>query len=142
MDLMGGLEAMMWELKGRDISGWHPRQNVPHTDLLDEQVAMSLSLEGVFWKDVVESGDLPEHWLLEPRAAKDWLDGKGVYIFRDSVMQSFFSQNSNQHTSRQNGRMGRLLKRVGASEFRPGGEERRRCWLIPGHNSALWKRLT
>lgn len=55
----GGLEAMLYDLLRRDISDFNPR-NVPESSaLLDQQEANLGPLE-VWWREILESGVIPE----------------------------------------------------------------------------------
>lgn len=141
MEKEGGLACMFSELLRMDLKGWHPRQDVPKTDLFHEQVAMSLGAEAMFWKEILEDGALPEHWLCVGTNDR-WREGHSVTIYRAAVMESFYSQNPGARRSLQNSKMGRLLSRVGTLNFQPrDGNERPRCWVIPGLTSQLWAKI-
>lgn len=55
----GGLAALLYDMLTRDIRGKHPRDNVPQTQALAEQKAMSQSPEESWWDSLLESGRLP-----------------------------------------------------------------------------------
>lgn len=80
----GGLQAMLWDLLQRDITGWAPRQNVPNTEAAIEQKIRGLSPVAQWWFNVLCEGEPPgqpvddAEWWLEP-----------VRIFRSDVQSSF-----------------------------------------------------
>lgn len=54
----GGLQAMLFELKTRDISSFHPRQDVPATKALANQKLQSLDSWDSWWYESLCTGDL------------------------------------------------------------------------------------
>ena len=137
----GGLQAMLHELLGMDLGDWHPREDVPQTDALRDQIHASMSPEEAFLRDLWESGELPAHWI-QSGSEEDWHAGRSVYVLRDPLMEAFWTQNPTRRRSERCGSMGRILKRVGAVDFRPcveGG--RARVWIIPGHPDPRWRRI-
>jgi hypothetical protein len=55
----GGLEAMLHDLLGMDLGGWHPREDVPQTAALARQKELSMSYVDEFVADLLEDGVLP-----------------------------------------------------------------------------------
>ncbi|MFQ8433988.1 hypothetical protein [Amaricoccus sp. W119] len=55
----GGLAAMLFALRGMDLGGWHPREDVPQTEALAHQKELSMSLVDEFIADLLEGGVLP-----------------------------------------------------------------------------------
>lgn len=56
----GGLAGLLYDMLQRDIEDWHPRDNVPQTEALSEQIEMSLSVEESWWDGLLEAGRLPD----------------------------------------------------------------------------------
>ncbi len=54
----GGYEAFLHEMLGRDISGWHPRNNIPQTEALRKQKKKSMTYIQKWWDEIVEEGEL------------------------------------------------------------------------------------
>ena len=55
----GGISGLLHEMLTRDIRDWHPRDNVPQTEALTEQIEMSQGPEESWWDDLLETGRLP-----------------------------------------------------------------------------------
>ncbi len=55
----GGLAGLLFDMLQRDIRGWHPRDNVPRTEALAEQIEMSQGAEESWWDGLLEGGRLP-----------------------------------------------------------------------------------
>jgi hypothetical protein len=53
----GGLQAMLFDLKTRDIKGFHPRANIPQTQALANQKLQSLDSWDSWWYDSLCTGD-------------------------------------------------------------------------------------
>lgn len=60
----GGRAALLHDMLRRDIRNWHPRDNVPQTEALAEQKAMSQGAEESWWEGILDTGRLP-HFLGE-----------------------------------------------------------------------------
>lgn len=75
----GGLQAMLWELKTRDLSGFHPRQDVPQTKALANQKLQSLDSWDSWWYEALCSGQPVDE---EPLLG-DWRDGAVVWSVDD-----------------------------------------------------------
>lgn len=52
----GGYEAFMHHLLNRDIEGWHPRQNIPETQAMNDQKVASLAPIQQWWLRVIHEG--------------------------------------------------------------------------------------
>lgn len=52
----GGYEAFLHDMLSRDIEGWHPRWNIPHTQAMDDQRQANLDPIPAWWLAVVHSG--------------------------------------------------------------------------------------
>lgn len=69
----GGLEGFFFDMQRRDISNWHPRDNIPVTEALVDQKLRGLSSEDEFWLDLLRNGWLPStdssNWMTEPLRA-------------------------------------------------------------------------
>lgn len=55
----GGLAAMLYDLKRRDIAGWHPRSNIPRTRALEDQKLRGADELTEWWLELLENGRLP-----------------------------------------------------------------------------------
>jgi len=55
----GGKEAMLFDLLKIDLKGWHPRNNIPETDELKNQIEMSLPLIKKSVLQILEEGMFP-----------------------------------------------------------------------------------
>jgi len=54
-----GLKAMFYDLKNRKLGKWHPRYDVPKTDELRRQIAMSLPKLKYAFMDMLDEGIFP-----------------------------------------------------------------------------------
>jgi hypothetical protein len=54
----GGLQAMLWDLKTRDLRDYHPRSRIPQTHALAQQKLQSLDSWDSWWFDCLSRGDL------------------------------------------------------------------------------------
>ena len=57
----GGLGAMLYDLRTMDLSGWHPRDDIPETKGLASQKAKSMDAELKWLRGLLDSGVLPWH---------------------------------------------------------------------------------
>lgn len=55
----GGLAGLLHDMLTRDIRDWHPRDSVPQTEALAEQIEMSQGAEESWWDGLLETGRLP-----------------------------------------------------------------------------------
>lgn len=55
----GGLAGLLHDLLMRDLGEWHPRDSVPRTEALAEQIEMSQSAEESWWDGLLDTGKLP-----------------------------------------------------------------------------------
>ncbi len=55
----GGLAGLLQDMLTRDIREWHPRDSVPQTEALAEQIEMSQGAEESWWDGLLETGRLP-----------------------------------------------------------------------------------
>ncbi len=67
----GGLGAMLHDLLTLDLGGWHPREDIPRTDALDQQKLLSLSPADQWWLEMLRDGCLPGAEADKPRRAPD-----------------------------------------------------------------------
>lgn len=54
----GGYEAMLYDLQRVDLTGWHPRQNIPNTDALQAQKLHGLKPTERWLFEILQSGEL------------------------------------------------------------------------------------
>lgn len=54
----GGHEAFLYEMLNRDISGWHPRNNIPQTEALRKQKKKSMTYVQKWWDEMIDEGEL------------------------------------------------------------------------------------
>lgn len=59
LDKEGGLSAMLYDLQHMQLNGWHPRYNVPETEELKRQIAMSLPKLKYAFLCMLEDGVFP-----------------------------------------------------------------------------------
>lgn len=55
----GGLAGLLHDMLTRDLGEWHPRDSVPRTEALAEQIEMSQSAEESWWDGLLDTGKLP-----------------------------------------------------------------------------------
>lgn len=55
----GGHAGFLHDMLARNISDWHPRDNVPQTEALREQIELSQSPEESWWESLLDSGKVP-----------------------------------------------------------------------------------
>lgn len=80
----GGLQALLWDLKTRDITGFHPRRNVPKTGALAKQKLASMDYLDQWWHNCLVNQSLGQD--IHP-AAGDWRTGRARYLSYD-IQQS------------------------------------------------------
>lgn len=66
----GGLGGLLLDMLARDIHDWHPRDSVPQTEALAEQIERSQSAEESWWDSLLDTGKLPNYL-----AEEAWNDG-------------------------------------------------------------------
>jgi hypothetical protein len=114
----GGVAAMMYELLAMDLQEWHPRNDVPQTNALQEQKVRSLSGEEEWWLGLLQSGELPGPTQKEqshPRLAQS----KALFehVHKTVLALRYMTEH----------RLGALLKSYGCN--------RDRDWRINGHRA-------
>jgi len=67
----GGLAAMAHDLMAMDLGDWRPARNVPRTQALADQKALSLDPASKWWMGLLDRGTLP----VSDKEAIRWLDG-------------------------------------------------------------------
>ena len=55
----GGLEAMLHDLLAMDLGDWHPRDDIPQTSALRDQIEQSERADRALVRQVLEMGVLP-----------------------------------------------------------------------------------
>jgi hypothetical protein len=75
----GGLAGLLHDMLMRDIRDWHPRDNVPQTEALAEQIERSQSPEESWWDGLLDTGKLPNYL-----AEEAWNDGP-VEVDKDEL---------------------------------------------------------
>lgn len=55
----GGYEGLLHNMLARDIGDWHPRDDVPQTEALAEQIGRSQSPEESWWDSLLDTGVMP-----------------------------------------------------------------------------------
>ena len=75
----GGLAGLLHDMLARDIRDWHPRDNVPQTEALAEQIERSQSPEESWWDGLLDTGKLPNYL-----AEEEWNDGP-VEVDKDEL---------------------------------------------------------
>lgn len=76
----GGLQALLWDLKTRDISGFHPRRGVPKTGALAKQKIASMDYLDQWWYNCLLNRSLGTD--IHP-AEGDWQTGKARFLSFD-----------------------------------------------------------
>lgn len=80
----GGLQALLWDLKTRDIKDFHPRRNVPKTGALAKQKLASMDYLDSWWYNCLLNRSLGR----DIHAAEgDWNVGKARFLSHD-IQQS------------------------------------------------------
>ncbi|MBC8771937.1 bifunctional DNA primase/polymerase [Stenotrophomonas maltophilia] len=75
----GGLAGLLHDMLTRDIRDWHPRDSVPQTEALAEQIERSQSPEESWWDGLLDTGKLPNYL-----AEEAWNDGP-VEVDKDEL---------------------------------------------------------
>lgn len=126
----GGYAAMLFDLQRRNISGWHPRTNVPQTQALREQQLESLDAETSLWLALLEAGRVPEPgWAinstttyrkqsceLEPNEAFS----EDLYEWARSAVPDFKKATET--------KLGRVVGKLGCTKF---VKVNLNCWRMP-----------
>lgn len=80
----GGLQALLWDLKTRDISKFHPRRGIPKTGALAKQKLASMDYLDQWWYNCLVNRSLGKD--IKP-AEGDWQTGKARFLSHD-IQQS------------------------------------------------------
>jgi hypothetical protein len=127
----GGREAMLYELLNVDIKSWHPRQGVPKTAELHEQIEQSLPGEEQLVLSLLDDGVMPAN-------AKPHKDGDKVVGFRCSAEQlcDLLDVPDNKRRAFMSN-VGGILPKVGAKKVKCEGLSR---WDFPSLEAmrAVW----
>ena len=125
----GGYSALLWDLLHRDISGWHPRNDLPTTKALIDQKIHSMGPIQQWWFNLLSDGELPFKtteddmmWGLEP-----------VLAFKHDIRDSF-DDYCRMNGIRKPGGMGRGVDMMFAKELQaliPDMDVRQRKAKVP-----------
>ncbi len=80
----GGLQALLWDLKTRDISQFHPRRGVPKTGALAKQKLASMDFVDTWWYNCLVNRSLGKD--IHP-VEGDWDMGRARFLSHD-IQQS------------------------------------------------------
>lgn len=80
----GGLQALLWDLKTRDISQFHPRRGVPKTGALAKQKLASMDYVDTWWYNCLVNRSLGKD--IHPIEG-DWNSGRARFLSHD-IQQS------------------------------------------------------
>lgn len=83
----GGLQAMLFELKTRDIRKFHPRQDVPQTQALANQKLQSLDSWDSWWYEALCVGDATDGQAL-PHGTWEQPSRKGCVLLVDDMREA------------------------------------------------------
>ncbi len=111
----GGLKAMLYELKNRDIGKWKPRHNIPQTEALREQIVSSLNPAQRFLADLIENGEVPMSWVHPSVQNGDWQDNPQI-IIRDEMALDFQMKAGMKNLQSAQIKLGQELKRMKTQE--------------------------
>jgi hypothetical protein len=73
----GGAAAMLWHLLRHDLKGWHPRNDIPKTQALRDQMVASLNGKQQWWLAKLHTGETPTpspknpRWVLSQRLLEE-----------------------------------------------------------------------
>lgn len=83
----GGTQAFLFDMLNRDISGWHPRGQIPVTASTVRQKVLNLRPIAQFWFDLLWQGVFP----FEPASADgvEWDGPFGVKVFKQDLREAF-----------------------------------------------------
>lgn len=122
----GGHNAFLWDMQRRDITNWHPRNNLPETDARRYQATSNLSAIGTWWMHVLEEGRFEHATPIGGAHNTDWNAG-AIRVFKQHFkkdMEAFMVKTGKTFGMKP----GRPLDIHQAKEFKE---------LIPGYNAKL-----
>ena len=131
----GGAAAMLYDLLGLDLSGWHPRENVPQTKALLEQKLLGLTGLEQWYVHKLSVGELPKPDKKNPR-----------FVISEYLMEDAKSHNPrNRFTT--SDELGRFMREMGCTHKSNGKKwgwiflpltEARSAWLARAGNNWEW----
>lgn len=115
----GGLAAILWDLKARDLSKFHPRSRVPMTAALADQKLRSLDYFDQWWYECLTRGSFGPGIQPVGKDERWYGPASGEVVFFRSDLQAAFLEYLGQSGDRYRGKRAlstalgdRLLKRV------------------------------
>jgi len=100
----GGLAAFFYDLRLRDLGGWHPRKDIPQNPDLVRQKLRSLDAAHAWWLECLRDGFLPQ-------AAGDWEEGP-IWIGSRNFYQEFIDASRGMNARSWRGVESTLLDRL------------------------------
>ncbi|MGQ7959908.1 bifunctional DNA primase/polymerase [Pseudomonas sp. SP16.1] len=138
----GGLAGLLHDMLRRDIRDWHPRDSVPRTEALVEQIERSQGPEESWWDGLLDSGCLPN--FLSDEA---W-HSTAVEVDRDELHSDYVAH-AKMLGARPTDKKGfamRLKRKAGWKDRQVSLEDGRRVWrwVLPRLDDAraTWARAT
>lgn len=127
----GGLEALLFDLLDRDISGWSPRDRIPTTTASVDQKIRNMGPVSAWWFNILCDGEFPFE-AVEEGTGQDGLSEPLLKVFKQDVREHF---DAHCHRSgiRSPGANGRSVDMLFAAEIRklvPGMEDKTKA-LVP-----------
>lgn len=130
----GGLAAMLHDLLRTDLTGWHPRKNVPRNEARGEQVLRSLCRQEpvvAYWYDALSRGALP----YSIDATRDW--SKAPQLLKEREKDAFTDAINERAATMRHARTREYSKRAVAQFLKEQGIDIAtkvgglRAWHIP-----------
>ena len=120
----GGLAAMLHDLLSMDLTGWHPRWNIPQTAELSEQKLAGLSGADAIVREMLMGG-------LAPGVERPAHDAERVVMVRPLIRWAI--ENRIVSTDPGEKRMGEAIKKMGVERRRLTipGQGQRWAWPLP-----------
>lgn len=138
----GGLAGLLDDMLTRDIRDWHPRDSVPQTEALAEQIERSQSPEESWWDGLLDTGKLPNYL-----AEEAWNDGP-IEVDKDEL-HADYAAHAKMLGARPTDKKGLAMKikrKAGITQRQVSLSDGRRVWrwVLPQLENAraLWAKST
>jgi hypothetical protein len=144
----GGYGGLLYDMLKRDISEWHPRDDVPQTEALAEQIGRSQTPEESWWDSLLDTGVMPnffsqEEPMSDTFESQFWHE-RAIELDKDDLHANYVAHAKmlGARATDKKGLAMRLMKKAGISALQVslGGGRRAWRWVVPQLDEAraIW----